>query len=163
MPTAVKLVIEDDDVVEENDIDEKDDKSEPESDSAAPGLWPALWSAGDDDDDNDKAKSAPGMSSEEALREIEAGVVDHVVDEGLGKIDEGLGKAYDKGVAKVTEAAITIKRRVLAPCSCLNPVADFIEKLIHLLANENRWIGNNASDRPPPRRATRTSSSSGLP
>ena len=152
MPTAVKLVLED------NDIDEKDDKSEPESDSAAPGLWPALWSAGDDDD-NDEAKSTPGKSSEEALREIEAGVVDHVDDEGLGKVDEVLGKAYDKGVAKVTQAAITVKRRVL----CLNPVADLIEKLIHTVTNENRWIGNNMSDRPPPRRATRTSLSSGLP
>lgn len=63
MPTAVKLVLEDNDVVEDNDIDEENDKSEPESDSAAPGLWPALWSAGDDDDGNDD-----GKADEEAQR-----------------------------------------------------------------------------------------------
>ena len=57
MPTAVKLVLEDNDVVEDNDIDEENDKSEPESDSAAPSLWPALWSAGHDADGNDDAKA----------------------------------------------------------------------------------------------------------
>ena len=141
MPTAVKLIIEDDDVVEENDIDEKDDKSEPESDSAAPGLWPALWSAGDDDDDNDEAKSAPGKSAEEA----ELGIV-------VGCLSGKVGEYLD---AKKADLEARIERRFVLP--------GWIERLIHIVVNENRWIGNNASDRPPPRRATRTSSSSGLP
>ena len=77
-----------------------------------------------------------------------------------GTITIGMSAAVKEKVdeyisAKKADLEAGIKRWFVLP--------DSIERLIHLVVNENRWIGKNASERPPPRRATRTSSSSGLP
>ena len=82
-----------------------------------------------------------GKSVEEAGTELVGGAVKEKVDEYIS--------------AKKADLEAGIKRWFVLP--------DSIERLIHLVVNENRWIGKNASERPPPRRATRTSSSSGLP